>query len=181
MFFGFDGVDMRVDDALGFARDKGILIFAAMANGGIYDKAAWPARESKDAIGIHSCTEMGKKSSNFTPMPVDRNPNFMVIGEQIIAHWPTAKRGGFRDAEGTSFATPVAVTMAALILAFVNQTRCQKLREECEEKVKVKELWQNWGMTSVGEDQREADRPLFMDQSHAALGDVSGGRRGGHA
>jgi hypothetical protein len=149
MSFGFDNDDLKVDEALGLARSKKILIFAAMANEGIYKKAAWPARVSDDAIGIHSCVDMGKISSSFTPMLVERDSNFMVVGEGIIAHWPNAKGGGFHPVEGTSFATPVAVSMAALILAFANQTRCRKLREESKKKVRVEALGLNWGMRRV--------------------------------
>ncbi|KAI9652610.1 MAG: hypothetical protein M1821_008357 [Bathelium mastoideum] len=149
MSFGFDNVNLKVDEALRLAQTQGILIFAAMANGGIYEKAAWPGRVSNDAIGIHSCVDMGKTSSSFTAMPVERDSNFMVIGENIIAHWPKAKGGGFRPVEGTSFATPVAVSIAALILAFANQGRCRKLREESEKKVRVEELRVNSGMRRV--------------------------------
>jgi hypothetical protein len=39
--------------------------------------------------------------------------------------------------------------MAALILAFANQTRCQKLREESKKKVHVEALGLNWGMRRV--------------------------------
>lgn len=163
--FGFARPDREVNDALRLARDRGILIFSAMANHGIYKKAAWPARESNAVIGIHSCVDMGKTSSEFTPRLVQRNSNFMVIGERIIAHWPAAKGGGFRAVEGTSFATPVAAAIAALILAFANQTRCQKLREESQRKVEVKELWRNSGMTRVLEkiSEKSADGYSWID------------------
>lgn len=162
MSFGFDNYDLILDEALRQARSQNILIFAAMANEDIYKKAAWPARESEDAIGIHSCAEMGKTSSPFTPKPVERNPNFMVLGEGIIAHWPTDKGGGFRLVEGTSFATPVAVSMAALILAFVNQKRCKKLREEIEKEVRVKELGSNAGMRRVLQDISEKSTDGYL-------------------
>ena len=49
------------------------------------------------------------------------SPRLIVFGENLASHWPTAKGGGLRTGSGTSFATPVAVAIAALILAFVNQ------------------------------------------------------------
>lgn len=146
MSFGFDESDPELDEALRLAQSKDILIFAAMANEGIYKAAAWPARDSDNTIGIHSCAEMGKTSSPFTPKPSHERLDFMVLGENIFAHWLTGKGGGFRPVEGTSFATPVAVSMAALILAFTNQKVCRKLREETEKKVRVKDLGSNRGM-----------------------------------
>jgi subtilisin family serine protease len=150
--FGFDNTNNEVDVALQSAKKNNILVFAAMSNEGIYRKPAWPARAARDAIGIHSCTHDGKTSSGFTPMPIgDGNKDFMVVGENIPAHWLTAKGGGFRIVEGTSFATPVAVAMAALIVAFVNQVRrpCWTIREESELKIRLETLWENGGMIKV--------------------------------
>ena len=149
MSFGFRRADHEVDEALKSARDKGILVFAAMGNEGMYENAGWPARDSNVAIGIHSSVETGKRGSSFTPELVKKNSNFMVTGEGIIAHWLTAKGGGFRPVEGTSFATPIAVAMAALILAFANQKLCGDLRKKSGKQVKVEELWQIQGMSKM--------------------------------
>jgi hypothetical protein len=147
MSFGFDKVETEVDDALQHAREKKILVFAAMANEGIRRNAAWPAREQRVAIGIHSCISTGGgRHSDFTPLPVNNNLNFMVVGENINTHWLTAKGGGFRISDGTSFATPVAVAMAALILAFVNQKRCEMNKKECG---RINFIRENWGMIAV--------------------------------
>jgi hypothetical protein len=153
--FGFDDSDQTVHSALKKAQSKRILIFAAMANGGVHEKAAWPAK-SDLAIGIHSCVDLGARSSTFTPKPVTSPPNynFMVIGERIPAFGLIAESRGDCYVEGTSFATPVAVAMAALILAFANQTRCRIPREECGRKLKKRgvhwrDLWLNEGMRRV--------------------------------
>jgi hypothetical protein len=153
--FGFDDSDPVVRSVLKKAQSKRILIFAAMANGGVHEKAAWPAK-SNLVIGIHSCVDMGARSSIFTPKPVTSPPNynFMVIGERIPAFGLIAKSRGDCYVEGTSFATPVAVAIAALILAFANQTRCRILRNECEEKLEKRGvhwryLWLNEGMRRV--------------------------------
>lgn len=157
MSFGFDGPNSEVRTALKRAHDNRILIFAAMANGGAFKPAAWPAN-SDLVIGIHSCVDQGKMSSHFTPRPVEKTPNynFMVVGQDIPAHWLEDKGGGYRSVEGTSFATPVAVAMAALILAFANQTKYWTLRKTCERKLsdhgwgaKVESLWLNEGMGRV--------------------------------
>ncbi|KAK3940187.1 peptidase S8/S53 domain-containing protein [Diplogelasinospora grovesii] len=127
MSFGFPEVVTEIQDALKRAQGKGILIFAAAGNGGMYTMPHWPAGDSTIAIGINSCDVYGRKST-FTPWPIADNPNFMVIGEGIMAHWPTTRPyigpnsiDGFGPVEGTSFATPVAVAMAAIILEFTRR------------------------------------------------------------
>jgi hypothetical protein len=151
---GFDGYHSAVDSALKAAKKKRILIFAAMANGGVHEQAAWPAKESNLAIGVHSCKDLGATRSEFTPKPVMTNYNFMVIGEQIPASGLMARNNENCYLEGTSYATPVAVAIAALILAFANQRRCKASRNECEEKLRKKGIhwdymWLNEGMRKV--------------------------------
>jgi hypothetical protein len=145
MSFGFDDYMDEVGNALEKARDAGIIVFAAMSNTGRHRRAAWPARTAENAIGIHSCGVMGKNPSDFTPDPIKDNHNFMVVGEAITAHQLTAKGGGFTTVDGTSFATPVAVSMAALILGFANQAACKKL----EKPYNVGRLRSKWGMRNV--------------------------------
>jgi hypothetical protein len=150
MSFGFDVCVDDVRNVLKKARDGGIIVFAAMSNNGRHRRAAWPARTAEDAIGIHSCEVMGKTSSDFTPDPVPENRNFMVVGEKIIAHQLTAKGGGFTSVEGTSFATPVAVSMAAMILGFANQEQSADVRDKCKESgLGVENLRSKWGMRNV--------------------------------
>lgn len=52
--------------------------------------------------------------------------------------------------------------MAALILAFVNQKRCKKLREEIEKEVRVKELGSNAGMRRVLQDISEKSTDGYL-------------------
>lgn len=147
MSLGFAKHSPKVQNALKEAQGAGIIIFAAMANHGAYKDAAWPARTAQDAIGIHSCEEMGDPSK-FTPLPVSYNRNFMVVGEGIMAH---KMGGGFECVEGTSFATPIAASMAAMILAFVNQQRCEDIRKRYEEEMglEVQQLRSMWGMGNI--------------------------------
>lgn len=153
MSFGFKNPSLALKKALKEARANMILIFSAMSNDGNNRRegAAWPARDSSLSIGIHSCREGGTKSSDFTPPSVPHSPNFMVVGEDVITHWPDAKGGGFRLDSGTSFATPVAVAMAGLILGFSWQRACKKERAELEARglVDLKELQENEGMSNV--------------------------------
>lgn len=149
MSFGFTTDHEELKEALDQACQKNILVFAAMSNGSYYESAAWPASELKLCIGIHSCTPGGHMSSDFTPQPVNLNPNLIVVGEKILVHWLTSKGGGFRFAQGTSFATPVAVAMGALILTFVRQKRCASNRKLVPPDVNLDNLGKPWGMASV--------------------------------
>lgn len=152
MSFGFSyRLRGPLKSALKKAAREHILVFAAMSNSGNNNPygAAWPASDSGLTIGIHSCQEAGKRSSSFSPPPVASSHNFMVVGEQVLTHWPETKGGGFRLDEGTSFATPVAASMAALILAFERQHLCKKNREEAEEMVDLDELRELHGMGRV--------------------------------
>ncbi|KAH7383918.1 peptidase S8/S53 domain-containing protein [Pyrenochaeta sp. MPI-SDFR-AT-0127] len=149
MSLGFTTEHDEVKGALELACANNILVFAAMSNGTNYKPAAWPANELTLCIGIHSCTTGGHRSSEFTPQRAEKNPNFSVVGEQIPVHWPTSKGGGFRLAQGTSFATPVAVAMGALVLTFINQERCEENMESVSQDVNPKNLFKPWGMASV--------------------------------
>jgi subtilisin family serine protease len=150
MSFGFTSCVEEVRVVLKKAQENRILIFAAMSNHGIYKDAAWPARTAEDAIGIHSCNELGKTSSDFTPRHVTDNRNFMVVGEGIRAHQLTAKGGGYMSVEGTSFATPVAVSMAALILSFADQWNSQDIRKEyVDNGLDPTKLNSTWGMRNI--------------------------------
>ncbi|KAI1373580.1 peptidase S8/S53 domain-containing protein [Hypoxylon crocopeplum] len=140
MSFGYKWFNKDVREALSRARHNNIVVFAAMSNGGIFEPASWPAREAEYAIGIHSCDNDGKRSG-FTAPPAPDNPNFMVVGENIVTHRPKAKGGGFKLDDGTSFATPVAASMAALILAFVEQKICKMERRRAQELVVLEDLY----------------------------------------
>ncbi|KAI3323848.1 ankyrin [Xylariaceae sp. AK1471] len=136
---GFKQPDGNIRRKAQEAKEAGILIFAAMSNSGNYpDEPDWPARDFATTIGIHSCKPKGTFPSEFTPPAIPGNPNFMVAGEAIIVHkfpYPAGASSPraverFELAAGTSYATPVATSMAALILAFVRQDLCRPLRRQ---------------------------------------------------
>lgn len=100
------------------AKDNKILVFAAMNNEGNHEEARWPARDRSLAIGIHGSQPNGVYACSYAGRPVEDNPNFMVRGEDIETHWLGGK---FQLAQGSSYATPIAVSMAAVILHFAHQ------------------------------------------------------------
>lgn len=123
MSLGFKGEPKKVEDALLDANKlepQNILVFSSMNNEGNHSKARWPARNKDLAIGIHGSRPDGVEACSFAGLPVAGNPNFMVRGEDIQTQLP---EGFFQIAQGSSYATPIAASMAALILQFAYQQR----------------------------------------------------------
>lgn len=110
---------------------------------------AWPARDRRAAIAIHSSLDSGARASDFCARALANNDNFMTVGESILSQWPTAKGGGFRLCSGTSFATPVAAAAGAIILSFVQEQSQSLFRQQAAEKVDLKELHTMDGMQKV--------------------------------
>ena len=108
-----------------------VLVFAAVSNQGANagkQSVTFPARRDEYVIGIGSATGDGKKS-DFTP---DHRPrsrtNFSALGEAVEPRWPALlKDGKRRFLTGSSFATPVAAAIAALILEFAQQGPLSKI------------------------------------------------------
>lgn len=107
--------------ALEEANHKGIIVFAAAANHGNREAIAWPARDRDLAICVTSGDEYNNVS-RFAPSSNRQLPAFITHGEDICSQWPTELGGGFRKMSGTSVSTPIAVSMAAMILSFLNKT-----------------------------------------------------------
>ncbi|KAJ6438339.1 hypothetical protein O9K51_08931 [Purpureocillium lavendulum] len=108
--------------ALEEADHRGIAVFAAAANHGNREAIAWPARDRDLAVCVTSGDEFNNLS-RFAPGPGRDLPVFITHGEDVASHWPTKLgEGGFRKMSGTSVATPIAVGMAAMVLAFLNRT-----------------------------------------------------------
>jgi hypothetical protein len=86
------------------------MIFAAASNDGGNDSLAFPAREDQ-VICIGSTDGEGNKS-NFTPAPHVYN-KFSTIGEAVKSSWPGGEN---QRKSGTSYATPIAAGIAALVM-----------------------------------------------------------------
>jgi subtilisin family serine protease len=128
MSFGFEKYHAGIEAQLNRALGEHILIFAAASNDGASKSinVAWPARE-KTVFAIFSATGEGK-SSSFNP-PSVRGLNFATLGEEVESDWPLPlmsdedKEQGRSTVRksGTSFATPIAAAIAALVLEFARQ------------------------------------------------------------
>ncbi|KAF2193739.1 subtilisin-like protein, partial [Zopfia rhizophila CBS 207.26] len=112
MSFGFNKDQPNIKAQLKRAYDKDILVFSAASN----DRAskpiniAWPARSPTVSCVFSANGEGG--NSRFNP-PARRGLNFCDI-------WGGKKEGGTstKHRSGTSFATPIAAAIAALVLEF---------------------------------------------------------------
>ncbi|KAK0725016.1 hypothetical protein B0H67DRAFT_569318 [Lasiosphaeris hirsuta] len=73
----------------------------------------------------------------------------MVLGENVMSHWPTSKGGGLRLMSGTSTATPIATALVALLLEFTSQSICESEMEEVRKCVKLERLRDLSGVTAL--------------------------------
>lgn len=122
---GFDA-DKTSEDFIIEMRDEideclngGIMVFASASNESVDGVRTYPARYSR-VICVHSANYQGK-GSDFNPPPEDEY-NFSAIGENIRPIWPskTPKQGsGMNYRRGTSYATPVAVSIAAFMIGYI--------------------------------------------------------------
>ncbi|KAK6352240.1 hypothetical protein TWF730_009071 [Orbilia blumenaviensis] len=147
---GFDDEDDSIRQAILNAHSKDKIIFAAASNSGslMPEKlVSYPARIQGHVISIRSATGQSQKSPA-SPRASYGDDNFMVVGEGIKAAWPQNLNDGSpaRYVSGSSFATPVAAGIAALVLEFSIQ-RGPKGRNISDEN--RQRLWTHRGIRGV--------------------------------
>ncbi|KAF7940690.1 uncharacterized protein EAE97_006876 [Botrytis byssoidea] len=113
------------------ARSNGVLVFAAAGNDGRNQGVFWPAalHDIGDVIRINS-SNGNEKPSDFNPDP-GTGRRICTLGEGVPScqlYEDPPSRTIHRS--GTSFATPIAAAIAAIVLAFVNSFGAE--REEFE-------------------------------------------------
>ncbi|KAF3221043.1 hypothetical protein TWF191_007251 [Orbilia oligospora] len=119
---GFENEDQGIRRAILNAHIRNKIIFAAASNSASLVpelRVSFPARMCGQVISIRSASGQSVRS-NASPIASDGDDNFMTLGEGIEAAWPSDLNDGnpTRYVSGTSFATPVAAGIAALILEF---------------------------------------------------------------
>ncbi|KAH7173727.1 ankyrin repeat-containing domain protein [Fusarium flagelliforme] len=127
------------------ADKQGICVFAAAANHGDIHAVAWPARDRLLANCVGSTDEQYKLAW-FSPTANARFPIFGTFGVNISSHWPG---GGYRRMSGTSVSTPIAVGMAAMIIAFLNKKNDWDVEKKEQNLDKTKE-WRIRGTMGMG-------------------------------
>lgn len=73
----------------------------------------------------------------------------MVVGKGILSQRLTSNGGGFCKCEGSSFATPVAAAIGALVLAFTQQAVCYEDRKKADTVINHGKLYSISGMIKL--------------------------------
>ncbi|KAJ5369317.1 uncharacterized protein N7496_009077 [Penicillium cataractarum] len=124
--FGFDRqvdpIRLAIQDAFNLNK----IVLAAASNSGslsLEKRVTYPANVQGQVLSIRSATGFGSRSLA-SPTRSDGDDSFMILGEGIKAAWPPyLNESGCktRYVSGSSFATPVAAGIAALVLEFSMQ------------------------------------------------------------
>ncbi|KAL7951536.1 pfs domain-containing protein [Trichoderma barbatum] len=128
MSFGFPTRDIddyrELESALRNAHANRVLLFAAASNSGGKLGHAYPARD-ENVIAIHATDTNGNRSG-FNPTTRVHEINLATVGEDVESAWPvhlsdeSMAPNFLKCKSGTSFATPIAVGIAAFLLLYAN-------------------------------------------------------------
>jgi subtilisin family serine protease len=134
MSFGWSGIDDDIRTAIGFARSQDVLMFASTSNFGI-TKAVdilYPA-SAPEVISVDAADGLGNPLALNPKSDADtEKTRFTAPGEGIASPISTVLD------KGTSFASPIAAGVAALILEFASQTPLN-ISKDILEKLKQQE------------------------------------------
>jgi hypothetical protein len=132
--FGFPAFHPRlqpIKDALLEARHNNVLLFAAAGNEGGNEGIFWPAKLF-DVICIDAADSFGNPAC-FNPVD-GAHRRIYTLGEAV----PSCERDKNNNNEmvyrsGTSFATPIAVAIAAIVLGFMDGVGDQDVPKDFEQ------------------------------------------------
>ncbi|KAF4976943.1 hypothetical protein FDECE_18415 [Fusarium decemcellulare] len=124
--FGFSKVSAPdlIQNEIEECLNNKIVVFAAASNDGGQRPRTYPGRYDR-VLCIHSADGHGNGSS-FSPTPenTSKGDNFSTVGECVQSYWPVGDSQAadkYRYMSGTSFATPVAVSIAALMMGYIQR------------------------------------------------------------
>ncbi len=118
MAIGFGNEQKPVNEAIGRAHSKGILIFSAATNGRNVDPIYCPAILTDQVFGIFSTDAGIRESRSLNPSAQDQD-SFAIFGEDVELPWE--ENGRRLLVRGTSYSTSIAAGLAALLLDFSRQ------------------------------------------------------------
>ncbi|EHK44518.1 hypothetical protein TRIATDRAFT_201334 [Trichoderma atroviride IMI 206040] len=111
MSYGINALDEAIDKAIETAIENKISIFAAAANGGGNELRVYPAKRGDGVLAIHASDGMGN-DGGISPTPMKNRDNFSTLGIAVPSKWSKEAIA----ISGTSFATPIAASLAANML-----------------------------------------------------------------
>jgi hypothetical protein len=120
-------------EAIRIARNNGVVIFAAAGNEGGNQSVSWPAAlySSGDLVCISSSNDHGVQSG-FSP-EVEHGRRICTLGEGVPSCEPDLSSSlGVVHRSGTSFATPIAAAIAAIVLAVMDKADYNSFEEDKE-------------------------------------------------
>ena len=122
MSFAFEDDEPEMKPALAHAISANMLMFTAASNNRVncdnpIGHPAGPARVNEQIIFINSTDQRGG-GSKFSPKGITDRQSFSVIGKSLLAIYIMERDSNQERRSRTSCATPVAVSIAALLLAF---------------------------------------------------------------
>jgi subtilisin family serine protease len=143
MSFGFPYLNQNLDrihTAINEAFVSRVLMFAAAKNDGANSGIAYPANQ--DQVICVNSTDGHGNPSKYNPSPI-MGQNLSVLGEDVLSSWPVKFKLGMQRKSGTSYATPIAAGIAAIVLEYA----LEKLPNE--ESYAIKKLRTPRGMQAV--------------------------------
>ncbi len=137
-----------IDQAIRLASSRNILIFAAASNSGANENLAYPADQDQ-VIWIGAADGHGNKSP-FTPSHSASSStyHFIALGEGVRSSWPRSRGGPYQARSGTSYATAVAVGLAASVLDFM-RFKLWNENPDSEERFLLDKMRRRMGMQKV--------------------------------
>ena len=146
-----NNLDKLIEQANSSEKDgkqkKKTIIVAAACNEGGREPVPYPANHDL-VINVRALTGYGK-DADFTPHPRKYDPNFSILGTQVLSTWPNHLRNPhqlasdgakLRDIEGigcmtncmdgTSFSAPLIVALIANVFAFYIEHKRQIVPQE---------------------------------------------------
>ncbi|RSL40082.1 hypothetical protein CEP53_013603 [Fusarium sp. AF-6] len=120
------------------AENSGVIFFVAASNNGVHAGRSFPA--TLDTVLCIHATDGRGNTGSMNPDPESHRDNFSTLGVAIPSVW---ENGVYLS--GTSYATPVAASMAAVILGFIKAAvAAGKMPKES-----IEEVFDRQGMKNI--------------------------------